>query len=170
MTDVTNDLPDVAQFLFSQNEMEECLNHENVIRSSDDFLFEALETNVAKTPNPKQTFQLMDQDLSISPEKTVAYESNNTLSDTGSIVSYENIYADTPFSCDSPSTPQLITKEDGLQSQQVIQSSNYNVSSQSVSNSNELVYENLSLVVRFIYIFSSSIFQLLIYLVTYSLY
>ena len=59
-----------------------------------------------------------------------------------------------------------MSKEDGLQSQQVIQSSNHNNSSPPVTISNELVYENLSLVVRFIYVFSSSIFQLLIFYVS----
>ena len=163
MTEVTNDLPDVAQFLFSQNEMAECLSYENVIQSSDDFLFEDIEPNVAKTSNPKETFHLMDQDLSINTGEIVAHRSNCTLSDTSSIVSYESVSSDSPFSCNSPSMPQLITKEDGLQAQQVIRNSNYNASSPTVSNSNELVYENLSLVVRLIYIFSSSIFQLLIF-------
>ena len=148
MTEVTNDLPDVAQFLYSQNEMAECLSYENVIQSSDDFLFEAFEKNVDKASTPKQTIHLIDQDLSIDPGSPIVYRLNNTLCDTGSMESDENTYPGTPSSCNITSTPQLLTKEDEIQGQQVIRSTFCSVISPPVSHSNGFVYESLSSVVR----------------------
>ena len=148
MTEVTNDLPDVAQFLYSENEIAECLSYENVIQSSDDFLFEAFEKNVDKASTPKQTIHLMDQDLSTDPGNQIVYRLNNTLCDTDSMEINENTYPGTPSSCDSTSTPRLLTKEDEILAQQVIRSTSCSVISPPVSHSNGLVYENLSSVVR----------------------
>ena len=70
MMEDSNNLDDVAHFLFSPNEINEVLSYEDVPQSSDDTISkEGLTSSTVDSSSQNQTFRLIDDDLSYDPGK-----------------------------------------------------------------------------------------------------
>ena len=68
MMEDSNNLDDVAHFLFSPNEINEVLSYEDVPQSSDDTISkEGLTSSTIDSSSQNQTFRLIDDDLSYDP-------------------------------------------------------------------------------------------------------
>ena len=145
MTQNTNGFCDVTEFLYSPNEANELLNNENVIQSSDNFFLKDLEPNVIDCSDSNQSFQLIQQDLNYDPGTTDINHSRNTLNQKSEIDSLKILYPNLSTCSHSSSNSPLAIPNDDLESQTSFLNSFQNISA---SNSNKLVYENLSAVVR----------------------
>ena len=72
MMEDSNNLDDVAHFLFSPNEINKVLSYEDVPQSSDDTISkEGLTSSTIDSSSQNQTFRLIDDNLSYDPGKTI---------------------------------------------------------------------------------------------------
>ena len=145
MTEVSSDLPDVAQFLFSPNGMNEFLSHENVIQPSDNLLPEELRSNVIEGLDSKQTFQLLEQDLSFEP-RTIFI-------DNSSLAQHQNrpgeyLYPDLTASYNTSSISNSTNHDEDLQSQVSSLDCPQIINSTHSSRSQEQINQTLSSLVR----------------------
>ena len=140
MTEVSNDLPDVANFLFSQSPMDECLTYENVIQAPDDFFDEPLAPSVVEEVEADQTFQLIGDGLSNYPRISIADNSTSLSSTITSMINSQTVYPHVATSCQSPS--QALGQDSGLNHQVSQSNSVYNINATQLPN--ELGYQNLS--------------------------
>ena len=150
MTEVSNDLPGVAQFLYSPNGMNEFLSQENVIQTSENLFTEELEPNVIRHLDSNQEFQMLDQELSYNPETPTTNSSNLTLDQKIQEDAFQTLYPNLTSSCNPFSTSKTTDQCDNLQSEISTLNSSHNINAISSSNSNEVVYQSLSTVVRLI--------------------
>ena len=145
MTKDPNDISDVPQFLYSHTEMNEFSNRTNGIQSIDNFFLEDLGLNVVDGPDSNYSFQLIQQELTYDPGTTTANHSSSTVNQNNEIDSLNILYPELSSHYHS-STNSLPTSPNDDPDSQITLS---NVSpSIGASNSNELVYENLSPMVR----------------------
>ena len=145
MMEDSNGISDVAPLQYSQNETNEFSNLENVITSSDNFLFEALEPNVIEVPDSHQPFQLIKQDLTYDHGTTSSYHTHNTMNQNNEIDSLRILYPNVPSSSHSEfNSPPTIQNDDPEFQTTFVSSSQY----VNARDSNELVYENVSSMVR----------------------
>ena len=150
MTEVSNDLPGVAQFLYSPNGMNEFLSQENVIQTSENLFTEELEPNVIRHLDSNQEFQMLDQELSYNPETPTTNSSNLTLDQKIQEDAFQTLYPNLTSCCNPFSTSKTTDQCDNLQSEISTLNSSNNINAISSSNSNEVVYQSLSTVVRLI--------------------
>ena len=145
MTNDSNDISDVLQFLNSPTEMDEFSNHANVIQSSDNFFLDDFGPNVVDGPDSNHSFQLIQQELSFDTGAITSNHSSSTLIQNNEIDTIKVLYPNISSSSDS-STHSLPTSPSDTPDSQITFS---NVSQfVNANNSNELVYENLSTMVR----------------------
>ena len=148
MTEVSNDLPGVAQFLYSPNGMNEFLSQENIIQSSDNVFTEELEPCAIRDLDSSHEFQMLHQDLSYSPETPTTNNSNLILDQKTQEDSFQTLYPNLTSSCNPFSTSKSADQCDNLQSEISTLNSSQSIDAISTSNSNDVVYQNLSTVVR----------------------
>ena len=148
MTEVSNDLPGVAQFLYSPNGMNEFLSQENVIQSSNNLFTEELEPNAIRDLDSTQEFQMLHQDQSYNPDTTNANNSNLTLDQKIQEDAFHTLYPNLTSSCNPFSTSKSTDQCNDLQSEISTLNSSQSIDAISTSNSNDVVYQNLSTVVR----------------------
>ena len=146
--EVSRDLPDVAQFLFSPNGMNEFLSRENVIQPSDNLLPEELRSNVIEGLDSNQTFQLLEQDLSYEPGTISIDNSSLAQHQKSSGENFQNLYPNLAASCNISSISNSTNQDDDLQSQISSMECSQIISSTHLPRSLELIYQNLSSMVR----------------------
>ena len=127
----SNDVSDAAQFLFSTDEMNIFPSNNNFIQSSEHFSLEDLERRELESLNSNQLHQQMHQDLLHDPRMTNTNNLNNQNEKIESLYLYPHLSS----TCNSSSNFLPSHPTGDLESQQIL------------SNSNELVYQNLSLMV-----------------------
>ena len=145
MTKDSNDISDVLQFLNAPTEMNEFSNHSNVIQSSDNFFLEDFGRNVVDGPESNHSFQLIQQDLTYDPGTEITNHSSSTLDQNSEIDSFKILYPNLSSSSHSSTHSLPTSPSDNLDSQITFSNVSQCVGA---SNSNELVYENLSTMVR----------------------
>ena len=150
MTEVSNDLPGVAQFLYSPNGMNEFLSQENVIQSSDNLFTEELESNAIRDLDSRisQEFQMLHQDLSYNPDTTSTNNSNLTLDQKSQEDTFQTLFPNLSSAGNPFSTSKSTDRCADLQSEISTLNSSHNINAIPCSNSNDVVYQNLSTVVR----------------------
>ena len=145
MTKDSNDISDVLQFLNAPTEMNEFPNHSNVIQSSDNFFLDDFGPDVLHGPDSNHSFQLTQQELTYEAGTTTANHSSSTLNQNSEIDSLQILYPNLSSSFDSSTHSLPTSPSDNLDSQITFSNVSQCVGA---SNSNELVYENLSTMVR----------------------
>ena len=128
----SNDVSDAAQFLFSTDEMNKFPSNDNVIQPSENVFLEDLERRELESLDSNQLHQQMHQDLLHDPRITNTNNLNNQYEKIESLYLYPHISS----TCNSSSNFLPSHPTGDLESQRVL------------LNSNELVYQNLSLMVR----------------------
>ena len=136
MSQDSNDISDISQFLYSPIEMSEVSNHTNLTQSSDNFFLDDFGRNVVDGPESNHSFQLIQQDLTYDPGTEITKHSSITLDQNSEIDSFKILYPNLSSSSHS-STNCLPTRPNDDSDSQI-----------TFSNSNELVYENLPTMVR----------------------
>ena len=148
MMEVSSDLPDVAQFLFSPNGMNEFLSRENVIQPSDNLLPEELRSNVIEGLDSKQAFQLLEQDISFEPRTIFIDNSSLAQHQKRSGENYQYLYPDLAASCNTSSISNSANQDDDLQSQISSLDCPQIINSTHSSRSQEQINQSLSSLVR----------------------
>ena len=145
MTKDSNDISDVLQFLNSPAEMNEFSSHANVIQSSDNFFLDDFGPNAVDGPDSNDSFQLIQQELTYDTGATTANNSSSTLNQNNEIDSLKILYPNCSSSSLSSTHSLPNSPSDDPDSQITFSNVSQSVSA---NNSNELVYENLSMMVR----------------------
>ena len=148
--EVSRDLPDVAQFLFSPNGLDEFLSRDNVIQPSDNLLPEELRSNVIEGPDSKQTIQLPEHDISFEPETISIDNSSLDQQEKGSGENYQNLYPVLAASCNTSSTSNSTNQDGDVQAQISSLHCPQIINSTHSSRSQEQIYRTLSSLVRLI--------------------
>ena len=154
MSEVSNDLADVAYFLFPQNDMNECFSYENVLESSDDnFVVKDLTPTEDEALSSNPTFRLIEDHLSYDPSKNTLSKSNHCLFQKDSVDNNQTLDLNIIASCNSPSTSALsvshsVYKSDDSKPQISISSPQHCIDATTQPNSNEEMRRNESTVVR----------------------
>ena len=128
----SNDVSDAAQFLFSTDEMNIFPSNNNVIQSSEHFSLEDLERRELESLDSNPLHQQIQQDLLHDPRMT----NTNILDNQNEKIESLYLYPHLSSTCNSSSNFLPSHPTGDLESQRII------------FDSNELVYQNLSLMVR----------------------